>query len=99
MDLWMFWDMIPLPVRKVILLIIGIASVIGFPWIGNTAGHSIVETNVAGRSPWRSEADARAAQWDWPAILWWTGLVIGFLVLLFSFLYLFSKEDKRSVWG
>lgn len=99
MDLWMFWDMIPLPVRKVLLLIVGIASAIGLPIVGVIAGHSIIEWNVAGRSPWRSEQDARAGQWDWPVILGWTGFIVGLLLLTFSVLYLFVKDDKnRSAW-
>lgn len=98
MDFWMFWDMIPHPIRKVLLLIIGIASVIGLPIVGVMAGHSIVEVNVAGRSSWRSEADARAAQWDWPVILGWTGGIIGALMLIFSVLYFISKDDDRSAW-
>ena len=99
MDLWMLWDMIPHAVRKAILLIIGIVSVIGMPIGGVAVGHNIVEWNVAGRSPWVSEQDARAGQWDWPVILGWAGFIIGLLLLIFSVLYLFSKSDKdRSVW-
>lgn len=95
---WVIWEWIPRPIRKVFLLIIGVVSLIGLPTGGVIAGHSIVETNVAGRSAWRSEADARAGQWDWPSILFWSGLVTGGLIFLFSLLYFFSKDEKHSAW-
>lgn len=99
MDFWMFWDMVPLVIRKVLLGIIGPLALIGLPVGGYVIGVDIVNWNVEGRSPGRSAADARAAQWDWPLWLPVGGLVVGFIIFILCMLYIFAAQgDKRSVW-
>ena len=99
MVLWTLWDMLPLVVRKVLVFIIGVVSLIGFPIAGYVSGVSIVKTNVDGRSPWRSEQSARAGQWDWPTILLGVCLVVGVGIFVVCWLYaLRGKKDSRPTY-
>ena len=89
------WSKIPRFIRKILALAFGVAAVIYCPIGGQLIGRDMVEYNVNGRSQWRSEADARAGQDDWPFYWFLGGLAVGLAILAFCIWYFFSKKVKE----
>jgi len=92
--IWL-WCVTPRIIRKIFLLTVGVLAIIYVPSYMQLVGRDIVEYNVNGRSPWRSEADARAAQRDWPTYFFYAGLAAAVLVLVLAIWYLFPKKSKK----
>lgn len=100
MDFWIFWDMIPRPVRRWVLLIFGIVCLVTLPIIGYIAGVDCEQWNIEGlsRTASISEEMAREQTWDWSTIWTLSGLVVGGGIFLFGVLYFAAPVKKEKLW-